>query len=111
MAGSDDQQLCPFFMDELYFFAGNRMRAAVNFFGQLFLAFFDGAIQSQDDIISDFAPLDIDGAEGCGMDLGTDDFSISFSFLFLPFSWLQLSFWLFSLPRLSYPSFLSFLPS
>ena len=50
-------------MDELYFFAGNRMRAAVNFFGQLFLAFFDGAIQSQDDIISDFPPFDEDGTE------------------------------------------------
>jgi hypothetical protein len=113
VAGSDDQQLCPFFVDKPYLFMGNRMRGAVNPFGQLFLAFLDGAIQSQNDIISDFSPFDEDGAEGCGIDLGTNDFSISFSCLFrlfFLFSWLLLSFLSFSLPGLFCLSFLSFLP-
>jgi hypothetical protein len=103
VAGSDDQQLCPFFVDEPYLFAGNRMRGAVNPFGKLLLAFLDGAIQPQDDIISDFPPFDEDGTESCGIDLGTGDFSISFSYLCLPF-------WLFSLPVFFCLSFLSFWP-
>ncbi len=67
VTGPDDQQLCPLFVNISGLLQGNCMGGAVNLFGQLFLAFFNRAIQPQDDIVSDFPPFDGDSAEGCGI--------------------------------------------
>ena len=86
VTGPDDQQLCPLFVNISGLLQRNRMGGAANLFGQLFLAFFNRAIQPQDNIVSDFPPFDGDGAEDCGINSGPDDIAI-FSFPFFVFSY------------------------